>query len=490
MSRETSQTNLATGSIIVLLVALCGIPVQAQIQQQLLPLERKAGSHFGIELAFFKGYLLVGVPGESSVATRSGAIEVFEFDGGTWRYSNSIQPSQKLEGDQFGRHFSVTNNQLIVRGYFSFYVFDWDGNRWTQSQNIAYKHDLPVGRNPNFLVTDEHIFIAIGTMPGTGISQAIDIYQKTGDSWTFNQQLMTETSFSNGFGDDMCSFDDNTIVITDRKANSQSGEVSVFTRREHGWELTQRLVPESESSPEHFGDSIACFEDEIVVHASRSGSTHRFRKDGGEWEEFGRVVYAGDNRYLGPIENLSGRLKFLTRLRFLNENGQIASVPAVVMYKREDGDWVPDYHVINPFPPETGGEGTFGITVAESVNFLAVSAPMSDHGAEDVGSVYVESYVSSSTALESFETVIQPIKLLELYPLPVEKLLTIKHPWMYGRIVTVRVVDLLGRSQFIPYEALNSQTVQVETSKLVSGLYGILICSDEPICVSATFIKR
>ncbi|MCP3919056.1 MAG: hypothetical protein GY711_26230 [bacterium] len=121
------------------------------------------------------GTVAVGYAGAGS----SGAVYVFEEDGGSWVHAQTLTPSDAIPDQAFGAHVSLFEDRLLVGSNLddsvvedggSAYLFERSGGSWSEVQKI--EPDAPVQRaafgDGVLLWGDSAVVGAPGTLAGSG----------------------------------------------------------------------------------------------------------------------------------------------------------------------------------------------------------------------------------------------------------------------------------------------------------------------------------
>ena len=315
---------------------------------------------FGFSVTLSGDTLVVGAPGEASIATginedesdnsasTSGAAYVFIRDGeGTWTQQAYIKASNTEALDLFGTSVSLSgdtlavgasredssatgidgdesNNGTLTSG--AVYVFTRDGGGiWSQE---AYIKASNTGANDLFgyTLTVSGDTLAVGAYGeasnATGINQdqsnnsmfesgAVYIFTRSGTTWTQEAYIKASNTeaddwFSYGLalsGDTLAvsayKEDSNATVINGDEANNtytNSGAVYIFTRSGTTWSQQAYIKPSNTGAADHFGYSVALSGDTLAV--------------GAEWEDNAET---GINKPDGSGADDSGAAYVFTR---------------------------------------------------------------------------------------------------------------------------------------------------------------------------------
>lgn len=99
----------------------------------------------GVSVAFFNDLILAGAVGDST-----GAIFAYEYDGMDWITTDTIRPSDGVEGDAFGSSLTASSDKMMVGtpqqntgevASGAAYLYEYDGANWTLG--IKYEPSSP-----------------------------------------------------------------------------------------------------------------------------------------------------------------------------------------------------------------------------------------------------------------------------------------------------------------------------------------------------------
>lgn len=294
---------LALAAFAPLLLALAPHPAQAQCFRQGKFTTTDLNDKYGRGLAVGRGFVAVGAPNDSSLASQAGKLFVYEDLGSGWVQSATIQPATLSAVDLYG--FSVAAGSSLIAASALFddaagtdagavYVHRRIAGVWTLEQKL-----LPpvAGSNLNYGRT-----IALGgnvlAVAEWGPPALVHVYRYDGSSWVFEQSLAP--SFADQrYGTDVAVSGD-VIVVGDPEYGIKEGAIEVYRHASGAW--TSELVAFG-AVGSTFGESVAAHGDRVVggaseVFAGGSGHADVFLYASGSWalEQtlFGAGSVAGD----------------------------------------------------------------------------------------------------------------------------------------------------------------------------------------------------
>ena len=306
---------------------------------------------FGGATAISGNTLVIGARGEDNL---SGAVYVFvKSPAGIWSQEAMLKASNFGSSDTFGSSVDIFDDTVVVGAPLedsdstgngdslaesgAVYIFKRTGTTWAQQAMLKASN---ADSNDNFgssvsISADKIAIAATGEdSSGTGIfaspltnniltdSGAVYIYTRTGETWNNTAFIKTETSVvSQKFGYDLSLYGDTLVVSTpfnnsdstgvyiDESSGSNggainSGAVYVFDFSTGNWLAEAFIKASNTESGDNFGQSVALYNDTIVVgakqessnstaadgdesnnNASGAGAAYVFVKQGSNWSQ-------------------------------------------------------------------------------------------------------------------------------------------------------------------------------------------------------------
>ncbi len=364
-----------------------------------------AGDGFGQALALDGDVLVVGAPGEDSIATGvggnpadntsagAGAAYVYRRTGTTWAFEAYLKASNTDAGDGFGNAVAIAGNTIAV--------------------GAPSEDSSAAGINGN--QTDNT----------AGSAGAVYVFTRVGSAW--GQQAYVKASNAGGgdkFGTSVA-LNSNTLAVgapdedssnrdnESDNATSEAGAVYVMTRNGVTWSQASYVKAPILDASDRFGASVAVRGDDLAVgvpgddssargvggndsddSTSDAGAVRVFTRNGGNWTEQAYLkatgVSAGDE--FGARVALDARLgEAVLVVGSPFEDGSVAVVNGTVDDSRADSgaayvfvraasSWfaVAYLKVANP------GSGDGAAFIAVSGARVVVGAPGEDSGATNL----------------------------------------------------------------------------------------------------------
>ena len=249
----------------------------------------------------------IGLPKNSSNATRSGAVRVYQWNGSSW-----VQKGSDLYGianyDEIGKSISMPNSNTLAissprldqsiiphrPGYVK--VYNWNGSSWGQRGNtIIGQHDSIVGYSismpdPNTIATGG----IWNKIPTSGIyAGSVQIFKYNGTSWVRKGSVIPGTFHGDKCGASVSMPNSNLVAVGSPGSSQNSGLARVFEWTSGNWVQKGNDITGNNGS---FGFSIDMPSDNLMIVGAptsssagytESGSANIFIHNGTQWVQKG-----------------------------------------------------------------------------------------------------------------------------------------------------------------------------------------------------------
>ena len=319
---------------------------------------------FGSSIALGGDTLVVGAPGETTVAVSDGAAYVYVRDGSGWSPQARLESPAPFFFENFGRSVAVSGETVVVgtSRYVSLqtgnaaYAFVRQGTSWSLETTLG-SSNLEIGDNFGFSVAADGDTLVVGayaedsSAAGVNGNQASNATQNSGaayvfvrDGTTWSQQAYLKASnpgADDNFGVSVAISGDTLVVsapnedsnatgVDGEQGNnlaSGSGAVYVFVRQGTTWSQQAYLKASNTAPFDGFGGSVTVSGDTVVVAAtgedssatgvngdqannaaSAAGALYVFTRDGTTWgqEAYVKASNTGANDNFGFSLSLAG----------------------------------------------------------------------------------------------------------------------------------------------------------------------------------------
>ena len=341
-----------------------------------------------------------------------GSAYVFVLSGGAWTQQAKLTASDAADGDRFGDSVGISGDTVVVGAYGdddggsysgSAYVFTRSGGVWTQQAKLTASDadDNDYFGDSVAISGDTAVVGASGDYGGGSLY----VFTRLDGVWTQQAKLTAlDAAPQDEFGTSVAISGDTIVVgsLLDDAANRDSGSSYVFTRLDGVWTQQAKLTASDAARNDRFGNSVAIFEDTVVVGAyrdnaasSNSGSAYVFTRSDGVWTQQAKLTAsdAAANDTFGNSVSVSGDTIVVGAV--LDDDAGESSGSAYV-FTRSDGVWTQQAKLTAP-NAAVGDE--FGTSVAVSGDTAVVGAIRSDIGSRDSGSAYIYRIITDNNPL-------------------------------------------------------------------------------------------
>jgi len=133
---------------------------------------------------------IVGAKWDNDLGTEAGAAYVFEFDGNTWTQIQKLLASDAWAGQEFGRDVVIQDNTTFIGANDGVYIFDYLNGQWVEQQKLVGS-DAPAGFGESLAIHND--VLVVGSMhddtqgPFAG---AAWVFRYNGSQWVEEQKLL------------------------------------------------------------------------------------------------------------------------------------------------------------------------------------------------------------------------------------------------------------------------------------------------------------
>jgi hypothetical protein len=260
-----------------------------------------AGSqnYFGFSVAIDGNTIVVGAEGSIS---QTGAAYVFDYNGVSWAYSQTLTNPGGDNGDQFGRAVCIDADVIVVGSDEQFEVGAGDPN---------YRRG------------------------------SVCVFRQSGGSWSLEQKILAPNTSSNDLFGYSVSVSGDTFVAGSYKhnygANAIAGAALVYKCNGSSWVKEATLYSPNADISYAFGNSVAIDGNSLLVGemyhdgaASNSGAAFLFKRTCGSWSQGQKCQdpLGAVNDYFGRSVEIDGQTAIAGAYR--DDQGQTDSGAAYI----------------------------------------------------------------------------------------------------------------------------------------------------------------
>ncbi|MFG0285211.1 MAG: hypothetical protein ACF8R7_12375 [Phycisphaerales bacterium JB039] len=374
----------------------------AQAPWKLTPPATSPATAFGHSIAAHGNLMVIG---DRHAASSEGRVHVYERSGQGWSHSAILmQPPPRRGSTLFGDSVATDGSRILVGASLAAakgesdgaaYLYERRGGAWRLAATLSGSFSSAGLSWFGWAVSISGDRAAIGAWADevAGVRQgAVYIFTRRGGEWELEARL-TEPGTDRYGGAVSISgariavgapLDDAGCPGTDCNA----GAVYIYKRTGAGWQLEQRLTPETTVAAT-FGARVLLDGPDLFVGApadtglaERSGSVHIFRRTGAQWQRRQVIISSlgGRNGRFG--DSMAQRAGWLAIGAPWEEAGGYVEAGAGYIFEQIDGAWIERERIT---APDAGRRYALGYSTALTSTGVVLGAP----GAYRNGAAYL-----------------------------------------------------------------------------------------------------
>jgi len=269
-----------------------------------------AGDEFGSSVAIYGDTIVVGAPGDADSGVWSGSAHVFLRSGSRWLHDVKLLAPDGEAYDRFGFSVAIHEDTIVVgadedddNGNYSgsAYVFVRSGEKWShQAKLLAPDGAAGDHFGGSAAIYGGTIVVGSGGDDNGEDSGSAYVFLRSEEEWTHQTKLLApDGAAQDQFGRTVAIYQDTIVVGADYDDDNgdNSGSAHVFVRSGEEWSHQVKLLAPDGAAYDWFGNSVALYEDTIVIGArydddtgNDSGSAHVFARSGEEWTHQAKLL--------------------------------------------------------------------------------------------------------------------------------------------------------------------------------------------------------
>ncbi len=266
--------------------------------------------YFGTAVDIHGEFVVAGAPGDDENGNASGAVYVYERDGGVWSQQVKLAASDASSSARFGSSVSIDGDYLIVGAYGedgngtdsgAAYIFKFSGGNWVQQQKLTANQ---AGEGDYFgysvSISGQYAIVGAWGDGGTGVGRpAAYIFKRTDDTWSQQTRLDPPGGQQDtDFGFSVSITGDNAVVgaYTDVVDQKNTGAAYVFERDKTQWVQRAKLSASDAQADIRFG-SVSIKDEYIIVGArwdlesgQKAGAAYIFKYNDRRWLQYAKLI--------------------------------------------------------------------------------------------------------------------------------------------------------------------------------------------------------
>ena len=229
--------------------------------------DRRWPDEFGSAMAFDGNQLLVGAPGDSEVDWDRGAVWLFEHTDG-WELTGALTATELEAGDRFGDSVAIADSWAAVGAPRSdrsgldsgaVHLFNEDGGTWDETEVVV----APDGAMADFFgdcVALSKTWLAVGAWGDDDHGEktgSVWLFQRDEEGWQPMQKIVPrEAGARDRFGCALA-LSDGWLLVGSTGWNQNQGAIYAFRLEGSEWRLTRQLTARGGRAEEWLGFSLA-----------------------------------------------------------------------------------------------------------------------------------------------------------------------------------------------------------------------------------------
>lgn len=325
----------------------------------LLPADGQQSDSFGRAVSLWGDRALVTSVFDDGIGADSGSAYIFERQGGIWSLARKLVASDEADSDRFGHDGAIHDDTAIVAtrydqdagyGTGAVYVFERQGGLWAETAKLVAS---PMQSGAFFgqavdIGVDE---IVVGASLEDGFifpnKGAVHVFRLLAGVWTGTQTLFASDASANArFGEDLA-MDGGTLVVGARSESEKApsaGAAYVYESIGGVWTETQKLTAGDPESGALFGVYVAVSGDVIAVGAPQedalgtdTGAVYVFEREGSSWVQTAKLLPDTSTPSSFGFVELSGNTLLVGASR---DPALGVASGAVYRFTKQAGSWI------------------------------------------------------------------------------------------------------------------------------------------------------
>ena len=260
------STNENPGSVYVFTRGADGAWSQSD---KLTGSDSEGDAGFGRAVVVTDSTAIIGAPGESN---NSGAIYVFEHDGGTWAEATKLSARSVSQGGRLGSSLYTNGNLLLAGaprhggnvGAVVVFAPDSESGEWTESTLLLpYATSGFHSFGTSVAMDGEDVFV--GAPLAASLAGAVYNFHHEGGEWSAVTRLSAEEAEDRDLMGSAIALRDSVAAVALAGADYGAGTVLILTRGEHGWTQDTLLRSEAIGLSSISGERVYCQEGEAAL---------------------------------------------------------------------------------------------------------------------------------------------------------------------------------------------------------------------------------
>jgi hypothetical protein len=330
-----------------------------------LPASDGANSdEYGFSVGVAGDVAIVGAPYHDALGQDAGAAYICRSVSGVWQEEKKLLPPDGAASDQFGYAVAIAGDFAVVgayshAGHGAAYVYRFNGSTWSYHQTLE-PSDLGNGDSFGWDLDVSGDIMLVGANLHDNYAGAVYVYRYNGSSWTQEQKITAPPSAANFFGSSVAVWEDVAVIGNNLNAINGPGSGAAYVFRDNGtaWVEEQMIFPADGASNQKFGIALAVFGDAIVAGApgdddngAGSGSAYVFRFGGHTWSQEAKLLASdglGGDQFGTAVSISGGLIGVGAPARAVYDPVWMPSYGASYIFRHAGGTWSQEAILLDP----------------------------------------------------------------------------------------------------------------------------------------------
>ncbi|MHC5005740.1 MAG: GC-type dockerin domain-anchored protein [Planctomycetota bacterium] len=368
-----------------------------------LPASDGANSdEYGFSVDVAGDVAIVGAPYHDALGQDAGAAYICRSTAGVWQEEKKLLPPDGTASDQFGYAVAVSGDFAVVgaynhAGHGAAYVYRFNGSTWSYRQTLE-PSDLGNGDSFGWDLEISGDVIFVGANLHHNYAGAVYVYRYNGASWTQEQKINAPAGAANFFGTSVAVWEDVAVIGNNLNAVNGPGSGAAYVFRDNGttWVGEQMIFPADGGTNQKFSMALDVFGDVIVASApgdddngAGSGSAYVFRFGGHAWSQEAKLLASdglGGDQFGTAVSVSGGLIAVGAPARAVHDPFWMPSYGASYVFRHTGGAWSQETILLDP---EGWLSDEAGKAVSVSGNTVLMGIPLADGAGVDAGKAIV-----------------------------------------------------------------------------------------------------
>ncbi|MBL4658955.1 MAG: FG-GAP repeat protein [Alcanivoracaceae bacterium] len=358
--------------------------------------------NFGNSVSVDGNRMIVGAPNYSLNTIVHGAVYVFDFDGNQWSESQILTPFDGNNNDQFGVSVSLSGTRLLIGASKDdagvVFVYDYNGVSWQFTKKLTaddaasgFKFGVSVSLSGNrALIGSDKAGADINVTTG-----AAYIFEFNNNIWSQTARLLaSDADDADNFGVSVSLFGNQALIGNSNNddAGNGSGSAYIFEFDGSDWLETQKLTADDAGFLHKFGSSVSLSNNRALIGASgesssgiNTGAAYVFNFNNNTWTQT-QKLNATDAQANTKFGHSVSLIGNRVLITAIGDDSNGINTGAAYVFDLNVNSWAQTQKLT---ATDATQRDQFGFAASLSNDRVVIGAPFDDSNGDNSGSVYV-----------------------------------------------------------------------------------------------------